>query len=89
MTGAEREHEWGNPGGLSNDPATKLGPLPRVTGEQGQTVHPAFLLLLRGGCRWGARGRVSSGLADQLDPVWPGSLVNDECVEGLGLLQGQ
>lgn len=56
-------------------------PCPGSQASRGQTVHPAFLLLLRGGCGWGARGRVSSGLAHQLDPVWPGSLWSMVSVE--------
>ena len=70
----------GDLGGLSNDPGTKLGLLPRVTGEQGADLPPCLPPCV--GQVWvGACGRFSIGLADQLDPVWPGSLWSMVSVE--------
>ena len=81
MTGAEREHERGTREDSQMTQGPSWAPCPGSQVSRGQTVHPAFLLLLRGGYGWGARGRVSSGLADQLDPMWPGSLWSMMSVE--------
>lgn len=81
VTHAKREYEGGTWEDSQMTRQPSWAPCPGSQVNRGRTFHPAFLLLLRGGCGWGACGRFSSGLADQLDPVWPGSLWSIVSVE--------